>query len=74
MPKNSKMIHPGPVTIRIGRPIPTMGKDLPQLMEEVYKAIKNGYIDLDGTIEADPIIHKLEVQTEKLDSVTAAQR
>jgi len=43
LPKHGIRITPGKITLNIGKPIPSQGRDVPTLMEEVYKSIKLGY-------------------------------
>lgn len=43
MPKHSKKIYPGTITMVISRPVETQGRDLISVMEEVYKSIDLSY-------------------------------
>jgi 1-acyl-sn-glycerol-3-phosphate acyltransferase len=43
MPKHGMKITPGKITLNIDKPIPSQGRDVASLMEEVYKSIKLGY-------------------------------
>jgi len=43
LPKGGIRVRPGSITIVIGKPIPTAGRDVQELMESVYNAIKLGY-------------------------------
>lgn len=45
LPKGGFRVRPGTITITIGVPIDTAGKDIDTLMEEVYNTIKLGYTD-----------------------------
>ncbi len=42
LPRHSKKVTPGTITMRIGKPIDPQGHDVSALMEEVYKAINQG--------------------------------
>ena len=42
LPRHSKKVTPGTITMRIGKPIEPQGHDVSALMEEVYKAINQG--------------------------------
>ena len=42
LPRHSKKVTPGTITMRIGKPIDPQGHDISALMEEVYKAINQG--------------------------------
>jgi 1-acyl-sn-glycerol-3-phosphate acyltransferase len=43
LPKHGMKITPGKISLKIGNPIPTYGRDVGSLMEDVYKSIKLGY-------------------------------
>lgn len=43
LPKHKMRVKPGKITMNIGKPVNSQGKDLSSLMEEVYKSIKLGY-------------------------------
>ncbi len=45
LPKHSKRVTPGTITLRIGKPIYPQDHNIPALMEEVYKSINLGYIE-----------------------------
>jgi len=43
LPKHGTRVRTGRITLNIGKPIPSQGRDAASLMEEVYKSIKLGY-------------------------------
>ena len=43
LPKHGMRVRPGVITLTIGKPVPTRGREVADCMEEVYKSIKLGY-------------------------------
>jgi 1-acyl-sn-glycerol-3-phosphate acyltransferase len=43
LPKHGMRVRPGVITMTIGSPVPTRGREVTACMEEVYKSIKLGY-------------------------------